>query len=77
MSAGVVSDHSGNFPRDFEVCPECGAKGVYRCSPVAKNGEIIIQGYWRCKYCKERFPLLQGQEQGLSVFQRKATEMQE
>ena len=41
---------AGNFPRDFEVCPECGKKGVY-----TRNWSYHIGMKEKlCKYCHYR-----------------------
>lgn len=54
-------DHSGNFPSEFEYCPDCGLKGVYRIlgRPIVRRGEVVDQTYdqYRCKYCKRTSPL--------------------
>jgi hypothetical protein len=49
---------AGNFPREFEVCPECGKKGVYM-----RNWSFHIGMKEKlCKYCDYRAaPFLNGE----------------
>ena len=44
-------DHSGNLPREFTRCPQCGYKGVYHINPTRRADGSQVYDQWRCKYC--------------------------
>jgi len=56
----VAPNHSGNLPRDFEYCPECGRKGLYRYGGRVwrmPNGKLSgMPPGRRCKYCRHAIP---------------------
>ncbi len=38
-----------NFPHEFEICPNCGKKGVYQRHSLSRQ----IGQETHCRYCKE------------------------
>lgn len=56
----VRPNHSGNLPREFSECPQCGKRGMYRYGGhVVRGRDGGLGGHppgKRCKYCGHRQP---------------------